>query len=105
MKRTEISSIYKTPEAFLNKEVVVCGWVRTLRDSKSLGFIDLNDGSYFKGVQVVIEDQKLDNFKEITKDRYYAIAYLCIDPYVTQWNSNNEPKYYRIMKGSKLNTN
>lgn len=67
MKRTEISSIYKTPEAFLNKEVVVCGWVRTLRDSKSLGFIDLNDGSYFKGVQVVIEDQKLDNFKEITK--------------------------------------
>ena len=67
MKRTEISSIYKTPEAFLNEEVVVCGWVRTLRDSKSLGFIDLNDGSYFKGVQVVIEDQKLDNFKEITK--------------------------------------
>lgn len=45
-----------------------------------------------------------DNFKEITKDRYYAIAYLCIDPYVTQWDSNNEPKYYRIMKGSKLNT-
>lgn len=44
-----------------------------------------------------------DNFKEITKNEYDAIAYLCIDPYVTQWNSNNEPKYYRIMRGSKLN--
>lgn len=46
-----------------------------------------------------------DNFKEITKDRYDAIAYLCIDPYVIDWNSNNEPKYYRIMRGSKLNNN
>ena len=44
-----------------------------------------------------------DNFKEITKDRYDTIACLCIDPYVTQWDSNDEPKYYRIMRGSKLN--
>ena len=44
-----------------------------------------------------------DNFKEITKDEFDTISYLCIDPYVTQWNSNNEPKYYRIMRGSKLN--
>ena len=43
-----------------------------------------------------------DNFKEITKDEFDTIAYLCIDPYVTQWNSNNEPKYYRIMRGSIL---
>ena len=44
-----------------------------------------------------------DIFKEITKDKFDTIACLCIDPYVTDWNSNNEPKYYRIMRGSKLN--
>ena len=53
MKRTEIAQIYKCPETFAEQEITVCGWVRTIRDSKSLGFIDLNDGSYFKGIQIV----------------------------------------------------
>ena len=67
MTRTEIASLYQDPAAFSGKKVSVCGWVRTIRDSKALGFMELNDGSCFKGVQVVFEDQNLDNFKEIAK--------------------------------------
>ena len=65
MKRTEISAIYANPQAFADKEVTVAGWVRTIRDSKALGFIDLNDGSCFKGVQIVFEAEKVANYKEI----------------------------------------
>lgn len=65
MKHQEISAFYKDLSAFAGKTVTVCGWARTIRDSKTLGFIDLNDGSSFKGVQVVFEDGKIDNFKEI----------------------------------------
>ena len=43
------------------------GWARTVRDSKTIGFIELNDGSSFKCVQIVFEDGKVDNFKEIAK--------------------------------------
>ncbi len=65
MKRTEISAIYADPQAFADKEVTVAGWARTIRDSKALGFIDLNDGSCFKGVQIVFEAEKVANYKEI----------------------------------------
>ena len=67
MTRTEIASLYQSPASFSGKKVTVCGWVRTIRDSKALGFMELNDGSCFKGVQVVFEDKKIDNFKEIAK--------------------------------------
>ena len=67
MKRTEIKKIFAGPEAFSQCRVTVCGWVRTIRDSKALGFIELNDGSCFQSLQVVFEDAKLDNFKEIAK--------------------------------------
>lgn len=46
--------------------VTICGWVRTLRDSKSFAFIELNDGTFFKNVQIVAEDT-LSNFKEVVK--------------------------------------
>ncbi len=48
-------------------EVCVNGWVRTLRVSKNFGFIEVNDGSYFKNLQIVIEEDKLSNFAEISK--------------------------------------
>ncbi len=48
-------------------EALVSGWVRTVRVSKNFGFIELNDGSSFKNVQVVIEDKLLDNFSEVSK--------------------------------------
>ena len=53
MKRDFVRSIYENPEEFGGKSVVLGGWVRNLRDSKAFGFIDLNDGSCHKNVQVV----------------------------------------------------
>ena len=47
--------------------VAVSGWVRTLRDSKAFAFIELNDGTFFKNVQIVCEEETLENFKEVTK--------------------------------------
>lgn len=67
MKRTEISALYADCARFEGQSITVCGWVKTIRDSKALGFIELNDGSCFKGVQVVFEEGSLDNFKEVTK--------------------------------------
>ena len=67
MERTEISRLYADPQSFGGKTVTVCGWARTIRDSKALGFIDLNDGSCFKGVQIVFEADKLPNYKDIAK--------------------------------------
>ncbi len=64
MDRIEIAKLYKTPE---EKEVTVAGWIKTIRDSKALGFIELNDGSSFRNLQIVFEDSKIDNFKEIAK--------------------------------------
>ena len=65
MQRTAVKAIYADMNAFAEKEVTVGGWVRNLRDSKAFGFIDLNDGSCFKSVQVVFEREKLDNYDEI----------------------------------------
>ena len=65
MKRDLIRQIYSSPEAFGDKTVTVGGWVRNLRDSKAFGFIDLNDGSYFKSIQVVFEREVIDNYDEI----------------------------------------
>ncbi len=65
MKRELIRNIYESPESFGGKTVTLGGWVRNLRDSKAFGFIDLNDGSYFKSMQVVFEREKIDNYDEI----------------------------------------
>lgn len=67
MDRVEIKSLYSALSAYVGKHVTAAGWVRTLRRSKTVGFIELNDGSCFKGVQVVFEEGKIDNFDEISK--------------------------------------
>ncbi len=67
MKRIEIANIYKSPETFGDKDITVCGWVRTQRASKAIGFLEINDGGCFKSLQVVFEDEKINNFKEISK--------------------------------------
>ena len=67
MKRMEIKELYARAEKKKKKTVTVCGWVRTVRNSKALGFIELNDGSCFKGLQIVLEEGKLENFREIVK--------------------------------------
>ena len=67
MERCELCTLLRGFENFDGKEVTVSGWARTVRDSKTIGFIELNDGSSFKCVQIVFEDGKVDNFKEIAK--------------------------------------
>lgn len=67
MQRTEIINIYKNANKFSDQTITVCGWVRTIRDSKTLGFMELNDGSYFKGIQIVFEENIISNFKQIAK--------------------------------------
>ena len=72
MKRQLIKDIYADKEAFGGKEITVGGWVRNLRDSKAFGFIDLNDGSYFKSVQVVFERDIVSNYDEIASQNVGA---------------------------------
>ena len=67
MKDILVRDLYKQHEILEGKEIQVSGWVRTIRSSKVFGFIELNDGSFFKGIQIVFEDGKIDNFKEIEK--------------------------------------
>ena len=61
-----VKDFFKNKKFYENKEVVIQGWVRTLRDSKTFGFIELNDGSFFKNVQIVFNDN-LPNFNEVAK--------------------------------------
>ena len=65
--KTVVKSLYREMESYGSKEVTVSGWVRTVRASNAFGFIELNDGSFFKSVQVVIEADKLDNYTDIAK--------------------------------------
>ena len=72
MEKTEIVRLYADAESFADKKVTVCGWVRTVRVSKSIAFLELNDGSSFKGLQVILEEGKLENYKEITSQNVGA---------------------------------
>ena len=66
MENTLVKDLYRNIEKYDEKIIELSGWVRTLRDSKSFGFIELNDGSFFKNVQIVF-DTELDNFEEVRK--------------------------------------
>ena len=96
MKRTTIAQLYQTPNNYKDIDITVCGWVRSLRDSKSLGFIDLNDGSCFKGVQVVFEETILSNYKEIAKQNVGTA--LCVNRHV-QRLLPDESWYHAVCKG------
>ena len=65
MERTRIAAIFADSETLSGKEVVVGGWARTIRDLKTFGFIELNDGSCFRNLQVVMSADELENYKEI----------------------------------------
>ncbi|WP_114296568.1 asparagine--tRNA ligase [Anaerobacterium chartisolvens] len=62
-----IKEIYKNPKDAAANSIRLAGWVRTVRDLKTFGFIELNDGSFFKSLQIVFEEGKISNFKEITR--------------------------------------
>ena len=72
MKRTKIIQIFNNPEALGGKKITVCGWARTIRDMKNFGFIELNDGSAFKSLQVVLEREKLANYDELARQNVGA---------------------------------
>lgn len=71
MKRIELKDLHKDFAKLDGKTIKVCGWARTVRDSKNIGFIELNDG-YFKGVQIVLERGKLENYDELVKQNVGA---------------------------------
>ena len=66
MNLVEIRELYKNQETYLDKEITVGGWVRSIRDSKAFGFIVINDGTFFTPLQVVYHDD-MENFEEISK--------------------------------------
>ena len=66
MELTNIRELYRGKEKFIGKEVQIGGWLRNIRDSKTFGFLVVNDGTFFEPLQVVYSD-KLDNFAEISK--------------------------------------
>ncbi len=65
--KTTVKELFRSMDEFGGGKVTVSGWVRTIRSSKNFGFIEMNDGSFFKGIQIVIEDSKLDNYAEVSK--------------------------------------
>ena len=67
MKDITVKSLFRETDKYADQEVLVQGWVRTNRGSNKFGFIELNDGTFFKSVQVVYEAEFLDNFEEVAK--------------------------------------
>lgn len=65
--RTSVKEIYSNQESLGGSKHSLKGWVRTVRSSKNFGFIELNDGSFFKNIQIVFEEGRIDNFSEIEK--------------------------------------
>ena len=60
-----VKDLYGNASDFGGKEIKISGWIRTIRASNAFGFIEVNDGTFFKNVQVVFESEKIDNYKEI----------------------------------------
>lgn len=67
MERVFIKQLFRNPDSYMDTNIKVSGWVRTLRESKTFGFIELNDGSFFKSLQVVFDAEGIENFKEVSK--------------------------------------
>ncbi len=72
MSILDIRQIFQQSEEFLGKEVTVQGWVKTIRDSNKFAFIELNDGTFFSNLQIVLEAENLKNFKEVVKYPIYT---------------------------------
>ncbi len=66
MKSTLVKQIYRETDQFKDSDITVSGWIRNIRSSKKFGFIELNDGSFFKPLQIVFEEE-LENFTEVSK--------------------------------------
>lgn len=60
-----VKALYRNPEKYADESIEISGWIRNIRVSKVFGFIEINDGSFFKCIQAVFEESKITNFKEI----------------------------------------
>lgn len=63
----EIKKLFRAKGEYDNQEILVAGWVKSLRASNVFGFIELNDGTFFKNLQVVFEKENVSNYDEIAK--------------------------------------
>ncbi len=77
MEYVSVKQLFRETERLGGKEVKVSGWIRTIRDVKNFGFIELNDGTFFKSVQVVFESEKIANYTEIAKQNVGAALTVC----------------------------
>lgn len=88
MKYITVSTLYSDASQYFDKEITVCGWVRTIRDSKNFAFVELNDGSHFKSIQIVLECDNLSNYNDIVKQNVGAAlvvkGVLCATPQAKQ---------------------
>ena len=85
MELTNIKQLFREQASFTDKEVTIGGWLRSNRDSKTFGFLTVNDGSFFESLQVVYSDN-LENFQAITKLNVGA-AVICTGPIVATPNA------------------
>ena len=89
MKDIELRQIFTDTAQYVDKEITVKGWVRTNRSSNKFGFVEINDGTYFKSVQVVYEQEFIDNFEEISKAP--VAAALCVTGTLTLTPEAKQP--------------
>ena len=66
VEQVDIKKLFRNHEAYIDQNIRVSGWIRTIRDSKNFAFIELNDGTFFKNLQIVIDDS-LPNFSEVVR--------------------------------------
>lgn len=66
MKYTAVKELFRHTSQYVDQEITVSGWIRSVRASKAFGFIVLNDGTFFENIQIVM-DNTLDNFMEVSK--------------------------------------
>ena len=67
MKKTDISTLHKNIAEFKDKEIIIAGWVKSCRGNGNFGFLDVNDGTSFKGLQVIFTKEDLTNFDIVEK--------------------------------------
>ena len=72
IERTRIAAVFADADALSGKEITVFGWARTIRDMKTFGFVELNDGSCFKNLQIVMSAEELENYRDIASQNVGA---------------------------------
>ncbi len=74
---TTVKHIFRNKDMYKDQTIILNGWVRNNRAQKEFGFLNFHDGTFFEGIQVVYEDQKLENFKEVQKIRVGSSVKVC----------------------------